>query len=94
MASITLIENVVEPTEKMLLAVGINSAFKAGLVASVLSAGVYWYVRPLSAFDERTGEARPWSMLDCGSSKVQINPTLFPWYVGSALIGYAVNLII
>lgn len=90
----TLTEKVVEPVTSCLLAVGINSAFKAGVVVSILAAGTYWLVRPSSAFDPNTGEPRPWSMLECPEGKNSPVPTPIPWYVGSALIGYTVNLIV
>lgn len=86
-------ENVTAPVEGALLKVGINSAFKAGVVAGLLTAGVYWVVKPSSAFDANTGQARPWALLDIPEGN-QTAPTFVPWYVGSLIVGYSVNLII
>lgn len=84
-------EKVFSPLEQTLASVGINTAFKTGLVVFGLTAGVYWLVKPSSAFDAR-GNARPWILLD--SEKSGPEPTTMPWYLGSALTGYAINLIV
>lgn len=84
-------ETVFAPIEGALSAVGVNSAFKTGLLVAALTAGVYWGLKPSSAFDKQ-GNARPWILLD--SEKSGPEPTTMPWYLGSALTGYAVNLII
>lgn len=88
-----LVDNIIIPVENSLLKIGINSAFKAGMTASLITAGIYWAVKPSSAFDRATGIARPWALLD-QSPENQIEPTLIPWYMGSIIVGYSVNLII
>jgi hypothetical protein len=90
-AKLFLVDNVVLPVEAGLLKIGVNSAFKAGVLAAVLTAGLYWTLKPASAFDDKTGKPRPWSLLECDGSNEQ---THIPWYVGSLISGYAVNLII
>jgi hypothetical protein len=94
MSGVTLFlaQKVFDPIESGLLYVGIDSAFKAGVVFGVITAGIYWAAKPASAFDKTTGEPRPWALLECGDTKLE--PTYVPWYIGSALTGYAVNLII
>lgn len=93
MSGVTLFlaRNVFDPIESGLLSIGIDSAFKAGILFGVLTAGVYWTAKPASAFDKTTGEPRPWALLE---SDGKTEPTYVPWYIGSALTGYAVNLII
>lgn len=86
-------ENVVVPLERSLVYVGINSAWKAGFATAVFAAGLYWVIRPNSAFDKETGQPRPWVLLE-GSEERGPEPCNIPWYLGSALIGYGVNLII
>lgn len=87
------VEKVITPIENGLLAVGINSAFKAGVAAGVLTAGALWYFKPVTLFDGASGKPRPWALLD-GHEEAGVEPTLVPWYMTSALVGYGVNLII
>ena len=88
-----IVDHIINPVERSLLKVGINSAWKAGLVSAVLTSAIYWTVKPSSAFDSTTGEARPWALLEQPSGSTT-EPTLVPWYVGSIIVGYSVNLII
>ena len=87
----TIYERFFEPLEKGLQSVGIKSAFQAGVLATVLTAAAYWSIKPTSAFDKETGKPRPWTLLDHEESD---NPTYVPWYIGSVMTGYTVNLII
>lgn len=95
MSNLTLwtVEKVITPVENALVSVGINSAFKAGIAASVLTAGALWYFKPSTLFDPSTGQPRPWALLE-GHEESRVEPTLVPWYMTSALVGYSVNLII
>lgn len=87
--------NVIDPIEKSLASVGLNSAFKVGVATAVVAAGVYWTVKPKSAFDQGSGEARPWALIDqLEDNKGGPEPTMIPWWLGSVLLGYGVNLII
>lgn len=86
--------NIINRYQKALLSMGIDSAFKAGVVAAVLTAGVLWVVKPASVFDESTGEPRPWVLLNEEGSAPSsgVEPAVLPWYTRAALVGYVVNL--
>lgn len=86
--------NIINRYQNALLSVGIDSAFKAGVAAAVITAGVLWVMKPSSVFDEETGQPRPWVLLneEEGGKSSGIEPAILPWYARAALVGYVVNL--
>lgn len=86
-------ETFINPYQNALAAVGIDTAFKAGLVTAALTGLALWTIKPASVFDEKTGQPRPWVFFHENQS-VGPEPVILPWYARAALVGYAVNLII
>ncbi len=82
-------EKVIQPLEKRLLSVGIDSSGKAGLAVAAVVAAVLFVVKPVSMFDPTTGKPRQWS----GFSD-SVNPTPVTWWLASGGIGWGVSLII
>lgn len=89
-----LTDNIILPYQRGLVRIGLNSAFKVGLAAGVLTTAGLWYFRPDFAFDKETGQVRPWSLLAPDEAE-QTGPgaTRVPWYVVSASVFYTLNLI-
>jgi len=85
----TIDETVIQPLERGLVKIGINSAGKAGVFFAVLTAGSLFVLKPSAMFDQTTGRPRQWSAF--GDA---VNPTPVPWWLASAGIGWGLSLII
>jgi hypothetical protein len=90
--SLTLLENVVIPYQNFLGSIGIDSSFKLGIATAAITSGILWAVKPGFAFDSRTGEPRPWSIL-AEEGEESTEPTAVPWYVFSGGVFYTLYLI-
>lgn len=84
-----IVENVIEPIEKTLASVGIDSAAKAGLATAVLIGGTMWIVKPAALFDQKTGAPREWALF-----KDAKNPTYLTWWLTAGIVGWGVSLVI
>ena len=87
----TFVENFVDPVERGLMKVGIDSAFKAGVATAVLTAGILWVVKPASMFEQGSGDPKGWSLLkQQGTGET----TYLTWWGTSLITGYVVSLVI
>lgn len=91
-ATVWAVEHIVFPVENGLAKIGINSAWKAGILVGVLTAGALWATKPSLAFNHEDGSPKKWALLS--NNERGENLTYVPWWLGSILVGYSVNLIV